>query len=151
MVDTWQALLTRLFILAIGVVVGLNNFGTIVYMGFFSGNIIMDNAQYLMLFVGSLLMLIGGIVGAGLKRPVALLPGTIAIPIAWKSIYTLLLLMVVTAVLLLFNCFYLHQQKKQEEMHRINTDGLYSTLDVGYEAEEMRPFKDEKDLVIAKP
>ena len=100
------------------------------------GSIVLDYRHTRIGYVGSILMLIGGMVGACWKRWVALLPGIIVLLMAWSPVYPVNWLFVVMAVLLLCYCFY------QEWMHRNHNDGLHSTMESGNEMEEMPTYND---------
>ena len=96
---------------------------------------IMDYRNSRIGLVGSVLILIGGMLGACTKRWVALLPGTILILIAWASVYSVIWIFVVLTVLLLCYCP-IPQENNLEEMHIDLTTYSDSARDVGDEMEE---------------
>lgn len=143
-VITWQGCIARILILMIGVVTGVIVYLLMAFMHFEGCDGILDYKNAKIGLVGSVLILIGGFVGACLKRWAALLPGTIVILMAYASAYSVLWILVVLTVLLLLYCC-IPQQKNQEEMRTILTDDFDGAFDVGYETEEMQTYKDEKD------
>lgn len=132
---TWQGCIQRILILAIGVFVGVIMYVWMAFMDFEGVQGIMDYRNSRIGLVGSVLILIGGMLGACTKRWVALLPGTILILIAWASVYSVIWIFVVLTVLLLCYCP-IPQENNLEEMHIDLTTYSDSARDVGDEMEE---------------
>ena len=100
--------------------------------------------------MGGIFMMIGGMIGAYLKRWVTLVPGFIVVLVAFALLNTVLWILVVMAVLLLWFClfpqhlwlcFLPHPMKREHEVMMMQN----STLDVDNEMGEMRTYKDETD------
>ena len=97
--------LTRIAIFFTGAFVGVLMFPTIgiIFMEDDSSDP-MTATMAMIGFIGSILLLIGGIVGAYINQWVTLLPGSILILVALSSIYPYLWAVVVMLLLLLFYC-----------------------------------------------
>ena len=140
---TWMGILSRIFILLTGTVVGVIMY-VLVGLNFEGAPGSMDHRNSTICLVGSILLLIGALVGVCVKRWVVLLPGTIVILIAWSSVVSVLWIFVVLTLLLLASCF-IPIRKRQEDVDTNLTGDANSFYDVHENMEEMRSYKDEKD------
>ena len=134
--------------MAIGVFVGVIMYGWMAFPDIGDVQGAMDDRNTRIGLVGSVLILIGGMLGACTKRWVALLPGTIVVLIAWASVYSVIWIFVVLTVLLLCYCT-IPKENNLEEVYIDLTNYSDSARDVGNEMEERHSCKDEKDYAYA--
>lgn len=128
---SWQDCITRVAIFLIGICFGMlmiPSLGIIFMEG--DGPYAMTTMMLTIGFIGSVLLFIGGIVGAYMKRWITLLPGTILIMIVLASTITSFFwVVVVLAILLLLYC--LRSVRNDQNVEHLNlTDDFDRCFDV---------------------
>jgi hypothetical protein len=116
--DTLQGFVTRLSILVIGVYFG---------MGCFMLGMISDSGTTLAVtcgaiaMIGSLSLVIGGIIGALIKRWIALVPGTVLV---LTSLTPYLPPLAVVSILLIYCCFFQPRNIQNDKVDAVDVDGV---------------------------
>jgi hypothetical protein len=103
---------------------------------------VMDDEHSNFGLVGGVLMMIGGVVGACLKRWVSLLPGTIVFLIAWASVYSVIWICVGIGLLLLLYCIIPQAAIQDKVTHRNPIENFESDACIYSEMEYKQPYQD---------
>ena len=142
---TWQGCIQRILILVIGAAIGVMMYLWLVVTAI-GGEGVVDQKIATIWSFGGVLLVIGGILGACMKRWVALLPGAIVSTIANASFFSVVWIFIVSTVLLLRYCM-TPQQHNLEEVHIDLTNCIVIARDA--ETEEGLSYDDDKDCITS--
>ena len=138
----WHDSLERILILVIGAAIGVMMYLWLVVLSI-GGEGVVDQKIATIWSFGGVLLVIGGILGACMKRWVTLLPGAIVSTIANASFFSVVWIFIVSTVLLLLT----PQQHNLEEVHIDLTNCIVIARDA--ETEEGLSYDDDKDCITS--
>lgn len=141
----WHDSLERILILVIGAAIGVMMYLWLVVLSI-GGEGVVDQKIATIWSFGGVLLVIGGILGACMKRWVTLLPGAIVSTIANASFFSVVWIFIVSTVLLLRYCM-TPQQHNLEEVHIDLTNCIVIARDA--ETEEGLSYDDDKDCITS--